>query len=147
MRLLASLDEFLQPREEDRLIERRDRYIAAGSHRFRRRSLNCLLPFINLTLLGDGEFLNPPVGPRRIRGVFPGEEHRLLNAEGSPVSLQLLKRLTSLEGNLRVPLQMEPAICFDDDHLTSPPTGPASHEPRYTSMKTENETLKLNALR
>src|SRR5438132_10002149 len=146
MRLLPGLDEFFQPPDKDRLIERRDRHLATGSRRFRCRSLRRFLPFLNLTLLGDGEFLNPPVTLRRVCFVLAGEEHGLLDTEGSSVNFQLLKRLTSLEGDLRVPLQMEPAIGFDDDHLTPPLTTSGSHEPRYKSTKTENDLFNIQAL-
>jgi hypothetical protein len=78
---------------------------------------------------------------------LPGEEHGLLNAEGSSVGFQFLKWLTILERDLRVSLQVEAAIRFDDDHLTSPLTTPVSQEPRYKSRKTENETLKIKVFR
>src|ERR1035438_320675 len=141
MGLLATLDEFFQPRQKDRRVERSDRHLAAGSRRFRRCRLRSLLPFLNLTLLGNGEFLTPPVTLGRQLFVLTGKKHRLLNTEGSSVSFQLFGRFTSLEGNLRVPLQVEPAIGFDDDHLTSPVTTSASHEQRYKSSKTENDKL------
>jgi len=126
MRPLPGLDEFFQPREEDCLVELRYRRAFAGSHGFRR--LNRFFPFLNLTLLGDGEFLNPPVTLRRELFTLAGKQNGLLNSEGSSVGFQFLKRLTSLEGYARVSLQVVSAIRFDDDHLPLPSMRPVLQE-------------------
>jgi hypothetical protein len=98
-------------------------------------------------LLGDGEFLNPPVTLRRELFTLAGKQNGLLNTEGSSVGFQFLKRLTSLEGYARVSLQVVSAIGFDDDHLPLLSTRPVFQEPRYKSRKTENEILKTHVLK
>src|ERR1035437_7068373 len=145
MRLPARRNHRFEPREEGCFVKFRHRHVFAGSRRCRR--FNRSLPLFNLPLFGDGEFLNTPVGLRRELFVLAGEQNRLLNTEGSSVSLQLLKRLTVLEGHAGVALQVKPAIGLDDDHLPLPSTKPVSHEPRYKSRKTENESLKIQVLR
>src|ERR1700733_2340297 len=115
MRLLPGLDEFFEPREEYGLMERGDGQFPAGSHEFYSPRRDRPLPFVNLSLLLDRQFLNPPVRFARVLFVLAGEEDRLLDFERLPVLSQPLQRLPGLDADERVRFQMKTTVRLDND--------------------------------
>src|SRR5579863_8255000 len=115
MRLLPGLDQFFEPREEYGLIERGHSHVPTGSDRFRSPRLDRPLPFINLPLFFDGQFLDSPVRFARVLFVLACEQDRLLNLERLAVLSQSLQRLPGLDADERVGLEMKPAVRLDND--------------------------------